>query len=69
MAAIAGLRLGRRVWIVVEEIRVHGRIATLPPVSPDGPSGAFVVLLDGKNKVISYLEVHRGTHWDFAEGG
>ena len=63
--------LGQRVWVADPAGlggRAFGRIASLPPVFLSG-SPSFVVLLDGKNIVVTCCEERRGSQWDFAEKG
>ena len=62
---MVGLRLGQRVWVVQEEGRSYGRIATLPPVFLSDCPG-FVVLLDGKSATC--VEERRGSQWDVLTG-
>ena len=63
---MVGLRLGQRVWVVQEDGRAYGRIASLPPVFLSDCSG-FVVLLKGKSATC--LVELRGRQWDVTDGG
>jgi hypothetical protein len=61
---VVGLRLGQRVWVVQEEGRAYGRIASLPAVFLSDCSG-FVVLLNGKSATC--VEELRGSQWDVTD--
>lgn len=61
---MVGLRLGQRVWVVQEDGRAYGRIASLPAVFLSDCSG-FVVLLNGKSATC--VEELRGSQWDVTE--
>lgn len=62
---VVGLRLGQRVWVVQEDGRAYGRIASLPPVFLSDSSG-FVVLLNGTSATC--VEELRGRQWDVTDG-
>jgi hypothetical protein len=61
---VVGLRLGQRVWVVQEDGRAFGRIASLPAVFLSDSAG-FVVLLDGKSATC--VEELRGSQWDVTD--
>ena len=62
---MVGLRLGQRVWVVQEDGRAYGRIASLPPVFLSD-SSEFVVLLNGTSATC--VEELRGRQWDVTDG-
>ena len=62
---MVGLRLGQRVWVVQEDGRAYGRIASLPPVFLSD-SSEFVVLLNGTSAPC--VEELRGRQWDVMDG-
>ena len=58
------LRIGQRVWVVADQSRTYGHIASLLLAFDD--SVGFIARLEGRPDVAACLERRQGIEWDYA---